>query len=81
MPPALFAPFDYVALGHLHGPQKAGERGQYSGSPLKYSVDEEHQKKGYFQLEWDGRLQPQEQGVGGAISHPLGQTARPGNLW
>ena len=55
VPPALFAPFDYVALGHLHGPQKAGERGQYSGSPLKYSVDEEHQKKGYFQLEWDGR--------------------------
>ena len=55
VPPALFAPFDYVALGHLHGPQKAGERGQYSGSPLKYSVDEERQKKGYFQLEWDGR--------------------------
>ena len=51
----MFAPFDYVALGHLHGPQKAGERGQYSGSPLKYSVDEERQKKGYFQLEWDGR--------------------------
>ena len=44
-----------MALGHRHGPQKAGERGQYSGSPLKYSVDEEHQKKGYFQLEWDGR--------------------------
>ena len=55
VPPALFAPFDYGALGHLHGPQKAGERGQYSGSPLKYSVDEENQKKGYFQLEWDGR--------------------------
>lgn len=54
-PADIFAPFDYVALGHLHGPQKAGERGQYSGSPLKYSVDEEHQKKGYFQLEWDGR--------------------------
>lgn len=52
---AVFAPFDYVALGHLHGPQKAGERGQYSGSPLKYFVDEERQKKGYFQLEWDGR--------------------------
>lgn len=47
VPPALFDPFDYAALGHLHGPQKAGEKGWYSGSPLKYSVDEEHQKKGF----------------------------------
>ena len=39
-----FEPFDYVALGHLHGPQKAG-CGRYSGSPLKYSFDEEKQKK------------------------------------
>ncbi len=52
--PTLFAPFDYAALGHLHGPQKAGEKGRYSGSPVKYSVDEEHQKKGYVQLEWNG---------------------------
>lgn len=38
--------FDYVALGHLHGPQKIKEeRIRYSGSPLKYSVSEEHQKK------------------------------------
>ena len=40
-----FQPFDYVALGHLHGPQRVGETGRYSGSPLWYSVDEEHQKK------------------------------------
>ncbi len=40
-----FQPFDYTALGHLHGPQKAGSRGRYSGSPLWYSVDEEHHKK------------------------------------
>lgn len=52
--PKLFDAFDYVALGHLHGPQKAGEKGFYSGSPLKYSVDEEHQKKGYRVLEWNG---------------------------
>lgn len=38
--------FDYVALGHLHGPQQIkSERIRYSGSPLKYSVSEEHQKK------------------------------------
>ena len=40
-----FQLFDYVALGHLHGPQRAGETGRYSGSPLWYSVDEEYQKK------------------------------------
>lgn len=38
--------FDYVALGHLHGPQKVGrESVRYSGSPLKYSFSEARQKK------------------------------------
>lgn len=54
VPPALFDAFDYAALGHLHGPQQAGKKGAYSGSPLKYSVDEEHQKKGFRLLSWDG---------------------------
>ncbi len=54
VPPALFDLFDYAALGHLHGPQRAGERGWYSGSPLKYSVDEERQRKGFRLLEWNG---------------------------
>ncbi len=40
-----FKNFDYIALGHLHGPQKAGEKGRYSGSPLKYSVSEANHKK------------------------------------
>ena len=44
-PADIFAPFDYVALGHLHAPQRAGEKGRYSGSPLWYSVDEEKHKK------------------------------------
>lgn len=43
--PSCFDPFDYVALGHLHAPQRAGEKGRYAGSPLKYSFDEEKQKK------------------------------------
>ena len=30
--------FDYVALGHIHGPQNiGGEQIRYSGTPLKYS--------------------------------------------
>ena len=40
-----FKKFDYIALGHLHGPQKAGKHGRYSGSPLKYSVSEASHKK------------------------------------
>ncbi|MBA4742860.1 MAG: exonuclease SbcCD subunit D [Azoarcus sp.] len=38
---AHFAGFDYVALGHLHRPQRAGaDHVQYSGSLLKYSLSE-----------------------------------------
>jgi exonuclease SbcD len=36
----LFADFDYVALGHLHAPQRVSSRCNYSGSPLKYSFSE-----------------------------------------
>ena len=36
-----FEDFDYVALGHIHRPQKMGsERVRYSGTPLKYSFSE-----------------------------------------
>ena len=44
---SLFEKFDYVALGHLHGCQKAGgDNIRYSGSPLKYSFSEVNHKKG-----------------------------------
>lgn len=43
---ARFRDFDYVALGHLHGPQRIGRRKIfYSGSPLKYSFSEVWQEK------------------------------------
>ena len=43
---SVFAPFDYVALGHLHRPQYCGrETIRYSGSPLKYSFSEVFDKK------------------------------------
>ena len=46
VPVSVYEPFDYVALGHLHGPQAIGrETVRYSGSPLKYSFSEETQKK------------------------------------
>lgn len=38
--------FDYVALGHIHGPQKIGrDTCRYSGTILKYSFSEVHQNK------------------------------------
>lgn len=38
--------FDYVALGHLHGPQRVGrDTVRYSGSPLKYSFSEAGHRK------------------------------------
>ena len=43
---AVFDGFDYVALGHVHGPQNIdSERIRYCGTPLKYSFSEvSHQK-------------------------------------
>ena len=43
---SVFGPFDYVALGHIHGPQQVGrETVRYCGTPLKYSFSEaKHQK-------------------------------------
>lgn len=39
-------PFDYVALGHIHGPQKIGrDTVRYCGTPLKYSFSECRHKK------------------------------------
>ncbi|MDD3337163.1 MAG: exonuclease SbcCD subunit D [Eubacteriales bacterium] len=44
--PKLLEGFDYVALGHLHSPQHLlGGKICYAGSPLAYSLSEEHQKK------------------------------------
>lgn len=38
--------FDYVAAGHIHGPQNVGRFPvRYCGSPLKYSVSEAGQEK------------------------------------
>lgn len=41
-----FNDFDYVALGHIHSPQKVGrEEIRYAGSPLKYSLSEANNEK------------------------------------
>ena len=43
---SVFESFDYVALGHIHGPQNIGSnRVRYCGTPLKYSFSEERHHK------------------------------------
>ncbi|GIG37669.1 exonuclease SbcCD subunit D [Cellulomonas pakistanensis] len=49
-PAAVFDGVDYVALGHLHGPQRVGDGTgptvlRYSGSPLAYSFSEARHAK------------------------------------
>lgn len=41
-----FDDFDYVALGHIHSPQRVGrDEIRYAGSPLKYSLSEANNEK------------------------------------
>ena len=42
----VYDPFDYVALGHIHSPQKINgiEHIRYCGTPLKYSFSEKRDK-------------------------------------
>lgn len=46
-PASLFPHFDYIALGHLHRPQKVqkSEHIRYSGSPIALSFDESNHEK------------------------------------
>lgn len=49
---SVFEAFDYVALGHIHGPQNAaGERVRYCGTPLKYSFSEKNHIKSVTVIE------------------------------
>ncbi len=53
---AVFAPFSYVALGHIHRPQNIGSpRVRYSGTPLKYSFSEGGDEKSVTMAELDGK--------------------------
>jgi DNA repair protein SbcD/Mre11 len=44
---------DYVALGHLHSPQKLSESVRYSGSPLPYSFAETSHRKAVWIVDLD----------------------------
>lgn len=50
-----FEGFHYTALGHLHQAHHVlNETIRYAGSPLKYSISEEHHQKGFYAVELDG---------------------------
>ena len=56
---AVFDGFDYVALGHLHGPQRAGgDHIRYCGTMLKYSFSEVNHRKSvtFVELKEKGNL-------------------------
>ena len=51
---SVFAPFDYVALGHIHGPQQVGKPTiRYCGTPLKYSFSEANHEKSVAVVEME----------------------------
>ncbi|CAB5680014.1 Nuclease sbcCD subunit D [Delftia tsuruhatensis] len=54
-PTSAFPPADYVALGHIHQPQKVGglEHIRYSGSPIALSFDESRQAKQMLLVDLD----------------------------
>lgn len=53
-PTAAFPPVDYVALGHIHKPQKVGGQDhiRYSGSPIPLGFDEARQQKEMLLVEF-----------------------------
>lgn len=53
VPGAVFDGVDYVALGHLHGPQRLDEHLRYSGSPLAYSFSEAAHRKSAWLVDLD----------------------------
>jgi exonuclease SbcD len=69
---SVFDGVDYVALGHLHGPQRLAEHLRYSGSPLAYSFGEARHRKSVWLVDLD------EGGLAGAqrrqlpVPRPLG---------
>ncbi len=69
---SVFDCFDYVALGHIHGPQQVGrETVRYCGSPLAYSVSETRHKKSVVLVELGQKGQVNWQALPLHPLHPL----------
>lgn len=50
--------FSYIALGHIHKPQKAGDRDniRYSGSPIPFSFSEKDYRHSFSVVEFCGKV-------------------------
>ncbi len=70
VPAATFAGADYLALGHLHGPQRVGEVGRYAGSPLAFSFSEATHTKSVALVDLAGAA-PQVELVPCPVPRPL----------
>ena len=52
-----FDGFDYVALGHIHGPQRVGrDTVRYAGTPMMYSFSEQHHHKSVCMIDMDEEI-------------------------
>jgi exonuclease SbcD len=71
VPHALLAGADYIALGHLHGPQRVGDRGRYAGSPLAFSFSEATQRKTVALVELEAGAEPRAELVPVPVPRPL----------
>lgn len=70
VPASTFSGVAYAALGHLHGPQRVGEIGRYSGSPVAMSFSEASHRKGSVLVEVTGRAVSAEV-VDAPVARPL----------
>lgn len=67
---SVYDAFDYVALGHVHRPQRVGRDAvRYSGSPLKYSFSEARYNKSAVLVEVGAKL-PND-AIGACVSTEL----------
>jgi exonuclease SbcD len=76
VPSGVFEGVDYVALGHLHGPQRISARApqliRYSGSPLAFSFSEIGQTKSTAVVTLDGG-EPTAELIPAPVPRPLAQ--------
>lgn len=84
-----FEAFDYVALGHIHSPQKIGRESlRYSGSPLKYSLNEVNNEKSIPIVTINGKADVKVELVAlkpmrdvRHIKGKLAELLKPANVW
>ncbi len=69
---SIFDDFDYVALGHIHRPQRIGrDTCRYAGSLLKYSLSEALQNKSAVLIELKAKTNPE--GPGNCLNFKLAE--------